>query len=57
MSRYKELQTCIDLAWSNPTQEEKALQTQLFPEGKPSPFVFIERIGSYVLLSRKYGIQ
>ena len=46
MLHKKEMQKAIDLAWSNPSPEEKIFQELYFPEGKPTVEEFIQRVAS-----------
>lgn len=46
---YTEMQRAIDMAWSCPTSDEAALQRELFPEGKPSVELFLQRVSSRAL--------
>lgn len=41
-------QEAIDLAWAHPTPAQKAFQEQHFPNGKPSPALFVGRIAGLV---------
>ena len=43
----REIQAAIDAAWSTDSPDTAAFQANLFPEGKPTPEVFIERISRY----------
>ena len=40
------IRLAIDAAWENPDGAD--LRAKIFPEGKPEPKVFIERLGEYV---------
>ena len=40
----KEMQKAIDLAWENPTPEEKLFQEFYFPNGKPTVDEFIRKV-------------
>lgn len=39
---YREIQNAIDEAWSNPEGEQ--YRKLLFPEGKPDPETFLQRV-------------
>lgn len=41
---HQEIQAMIDEAWSNP--EGREMQQKLFPEGKPTPELFLQRVVS-----------
>ena len=45
-TKEKEMQKAIDLAWENPSPEEKLFQELYFPEGKPTVEEFIQRVAS-----------
>ena len=45
MNHTKEMQKAIDLAWENPTPEEKLFQELYFPKGKPTVEEFIRKVG------------
>lgn len=45
MNKDKKMQEAIDVAWENPDGAE--LRAQLFPEGKPTPEIFVERLAAY----------
>lgn len=52
----KEAQAAIDAAWSRQTLSdapENTLHRKLFPEGKPSPALFVGRIGRILKQSKK----
>ena len=40
------IRLAIDATWENPDGAE--LRAKIFPEGKPEPKVFIERMGEYI---------
>ena len=40
----KEMQKAIDLAWENPTEEERIFQKLYFPHGKPTVDEFIQTV-------------
>ena len=40
----KEMQKAIDLAWENPSPEEKLFQETYFPNGKPTVDEFIQTV-------------
>ena len=42
----REMKKAIDLAWENPTQEQKLFQEKYFPEGKPTVEEFIQRVAN-----------
>ena len=41
-----EIQTAIDAAWNDP--DSAAFREQLFPEGKPAPELFVQRLAEHV---------
>lgn len=43
--KYREMSKAIEAAWANPNGAE--LRAKLFPEGKPTPEVFVQRISEY----------
>ena len=43
-TKKKEMQKAIDLAWENPTPEEKLFQEFYFPNGKPTVDEFIQKV-------------
>lgn len=45
-----EIQVAIDAAWNDPACRE--MQQLLFPEGKPSPALFIKRMAEYARQGR-----
>ena len=44
----KEIEKAIDIAWTSADSAIKEKQKQLFPEGKPTPELFIFRIAAEV---------
>ena len=44
----KEMQKALDLAWENPTPEQKAFQQMYFPNGKPTVDEFVNAIATIV---------
>ena len=42
------IQEAIDLAWAHPTPAQQLFQSQHFPNGKPSPALFVGRIAGLV---------
>lgn len=44
-NKRKAMQEAIDAAWNNP--EGADLRAKLFPEGKPAPELFIQRMAEY----------
>ena len=50
----REMQKAIDLAWANPTPEQKLFQELYFPNGKPTVEEFIKTISTIV--RQKSGI-
>ena len=44
----KEMQKAIDLAWENPSPEEKLFQEFYFPNGKPTVEEFIRKVGDLI---------
>ena len=46
----REMKKAIDLAWTNPTEEQKRFQEQYFPKGKPTVEEFIQTVA---LLAKK----
>ena len=42
----KEMQKAIDLAWENPTEEERIFQKLYFPHGKPTVDEFIQTVAN-----------
>ena len=47
-TKEKEMQKAIDLAWDNPTEEQKAFQKMYFPNGKPTVTEFVNAIAAIV---------
>ena len=45
-TKKKEMKKAIDMAWSNPTLEQKLFQEQYFPNGKPTVEEFIQTIAN-----------
>ena len=45
MRKIRAMQAAIDAAWASPDGSE--LRERLFPEGKPSPELFVERVAIY----------
>ena len=43
-TKEKEMQKAIDLAWENPTPEEKTFQELYFPNGEPTVEEFIQTV-------------
>ena len=43
-TKKKEMQKAIDLAWLNPSPEEKLFQDIYFPDGKPTVEEFIRKV-------------
>ena len=43
-TKEKEMQKAIDLAWENPTEEERIFQKLYFPHGKPTVDEFIQTV-------------
>ena len=48
MLNTKEMQKAIDLAWENPTPQEKLFQELYFPNGKPTVEEFIRKVGDLI---------
>ena len=48
MNHTKEMQKAIDLAWENPSPEEKLFQELYFPNGKPTVEEFIRKVGDLI---------
>lgn len=44
----REMKKAIDLAWNNPTEEQKRFQEEYFPNGKPTVEEFIKRMADIV---------
>ena len=42
----KEMQKAIDMAWANPTKEQKLFQERYFPNGKPTVEEFIKTVSA-----------
>ena len=40
-----EIQYAIDVAWNNPSSAE--FRAKMFPEGKPTPEVFLQRVAQF----------
>ena len=47
-TKTKEMQKAIDLAWANPTQEQKVFQQKHFPNGKPTVEEFVKTVSGLV---------
>ena len=47
-TKEKEMQKAIDLAWENPSPEEKLFQEFYFPNGKPTVEEFIRKVGDLI---------
>ena len=47
-AKEKEMQKALDLAWENPTAEQKLFQELYFPKGKPTVKEFIKTVSSLV---------
>jgi hypothetical protein len=47
-TKKKEMKKAIDMAWSNPTAEQKAFQKRYFPNGKPTVEEFIQTMAIIV---------
>ena len=47
-TKEKEMQKAIDMAWQNPTKEQKLFQEKYFPNGKPSVKEFISTVSALV---------
>jgi len=45
MTKEEAIQQAIDAAWNSPDGAE--LREKLFPEGKPSPELFVQRMAAY----------
>lgn len=45
----KFIREAIDTAWNNP--EGKELREELFPEGKPEPDLFVQRLTRYAQIN------
>lgn len=45
-TKKREMQIAIDMAWSNPTEEQKEFQKLYFPGGKPTVEEFIKTISN-----------
>ena len=43
------MQEAIDAAWATDDPTAKAVQSQLFPDGKPSPEAFIARLSQEII--------
>ncbi len=43
-TKRQEMKKAIDLAWANPTEEQKRFQEQYFPKGKPTVEEFIQTV-------------
>ena len=52
-TKKKEMKKAIDLAWENPTMEQKLFQEKYFPEGKPTVEEFIKRVASLARQERR----
>ena len=49
-----EIQIAVDAAWEDPTRKES--REKMFPEGKPSPELFIQRIAEYARHQRENNL-
>ena len=47
-TKEKEMQKAIDIAWNNPTEEQKEFQQMYFPHGKPTVNEFVNAIAAIV---------
>ena len=47
-TKKKEMQKAIDMAWDNPTKENKMFQELYFPNGKPTVEEFIQTVTNLV---------
>ena len=47
-TKEKEMQKALDMAWENPTEEQKSFQKKYFPNGKPSVDEFVQAISAIV---------
>ena len=52
-TKKKEMKKAIDLAWENPTMEQKLFQEKYFPEGKPTVEEFIKRVAELARQDRR----
>ena len=52
-TKKKEMKKAIDLAWENPTMEQKLFQEKYFPEGKPTVEEFIRRVAELARQERR----
>ena len=47
-TKKREMQKAIDLAWANPTPEQKLFQERYFPNGKPTAEEFIKTVSNII---------
>ena len=47
-TKEKEMKKAIDMAWSNPTKEQKQFQELYFPNGKPTVEEFVQIVSGIV---------
>ena len=45
-TKRNEMKKAIDMAWGNPTREQKMFQERYFPNGKPTAEEFIKTISA-----------
>ena len=47
-TKKKEMEKAIEMAWGNPTKEQKLFQERYFPNGKPTVDEFIQTVAHLV---------